>query len=79
MSRRAGNPFVKYVSLMLLAYGLGDMIVGLATKTQQPVLDVTLVFLAGYMFFTSKFARGMSQSFLIMGVALIVILTSSFH
>ena len=79
MNRRAGNPFVKYVSLMLLAYGLGDMIVGLATKTQQPVLDVMLVFLAGYLFFTSRFARGINQSFLVMGFAFVIILMTSFH
>ena len=74
-NKRGGSLVTRYASILLMAYALSDMLVGLATRTGYSMGDILVVFLAGYLFFRSKFARGISQDFMVVGVAFILLFT----
>ena len=76
MNRR-GNPMMKYAGILLMAYALSDMTVGLARNTGYPITDILVVFLAGYLFFRSRIARGLSQDILIVAIAFLFLFFSS--
>ena len=75
MSRRSrGMPFMKYAGLMLMAYSTGDMITNVSTKTGQPIMDITLLFVAGWFILRSKIAAGVKTDVMVLFVALMFLL-----
>lgn len=68
---------MKYAGILLMAYALSDMTVGLARNTGYPITDILVVFLAGYLFFRSRIARGLSQDILIVAIAFLFLFFSS--
>ena len=60
-----------------MAYGLSDMMIGLATRTGYSIGDIFVVFLAGYLFLRSKFARSIGQDLIIMLATLLILVFSN--
>jgi hypothetical protein len=68
---------MKYASILLMAYALSDMAVGLARNTGYPIADILVVMLAGYLFFRSRFSRGIGQDLMVVAAAFLILLFSS--
>jgi hypothetical protein len=73
MSRRGGNPMLKYASMVLLSWSLVDMAMGISAKTGYPVVAVFGVFFAGYLFFKSRMVSGHWMDMMIFFVMLMLV------
>ena len=76
MSRRAGNPMLKYASMVLLAWSLSDMAIGLSTKSGYPIVDVLGIYFSGYLFFKSRLVRGIALDVMVFFVMAVMLLFS---
>ena len=73
MSRRGGNPMLKYASMVLLSWSLVDMILGMSSKTGYPIVAILGVFFAGYLFFKSRMVSNGVMDLLIFFVMFILV------